>query len=163
PPLRRLHAFEGACRYSGTASVEGAGNSVAWAIARLFGFPKATPRIEVEVQFTRVNGVETWRRRFAGAAFASTQEIGRGRNEGLLIERFGPLAFGLAVTEQGGRLGLEVRRWTLLGVPMPRRLAPWTRASEHDAGDRFNFDVEIGLPIVGRLVRYRGHLEPVAD
>lgn len=44
---------------------------------------------------------------------------------------------------------------------LPRFMRPWTRAQERvDDLGRFTFDVEIGLPGIGRLVRYRGWLDP---
>jgi hypothetical protein len=55
------------------------------------------------------------------------------------------------------------RRWRLLGIPMPRFLLPTGAAREHADGGRFNFDVEIRLPLVGLVVAYRGWLAPVAS
>jgi hypothetical protein len=44
-------------------------------------------------------------------------------------------------------------------VPIPRLLMPRIRATERtDAAGRHVFDVEIGLPLIGRLVAYRGWL-----
>jgi hypothetical protein len=43
---------------------------------------------------------------------------------------------------------------------MPRALLPQGNTYEHDAGGRFNFHVEIGLPVIGLIVRYRGWLLP---
>jgi len=79
----------------------------------------------------------------------------------LLCERFGPFAFGLALVLEGERLKLVVRRWSFLGLQLPRALAPGGEAYEHAADGRFNFHVEITLPVVGLIVRYRGWLMPV--
>jgi hypothetical protein len=38
---------------------------------------------------------------------------------------------------------------------------PRVAAYEHAADGRFNFSVDIGLPVFGRIVRYDGWLEPV--
>jgi hypothetical protein len=58
-------------------------------------------------------------------------------------------------------IDLRLQRGRILGVPLPRCLWPRIVANERvdDAG-RFRFDVTIGLPGIGRLVRYRGWLEP---
>jgi hypothetical protein len=45
-----------------------------------------------------------------------------------------------------------------LGIRLPRWCWPHVKAFETAAGGRFRFDVEIGLPAIGRLVRYRGWL-----
>jgi hypothetical protein len=37
---------------------------------------------------------------------------------------------------------------------------PCGESYETVAEDRFAFDVEIALPLIGRVVRYRGTLEP---
>ena len=92
----------------------------------------------------------------------STQEEGRGRFERLVCERFGPFCFGLALVLDGGRMNLVVRRWTAFGIPMPLSWAPGGNAYEHAEDGRFHFHVEIGLPLIGMIVRYRGWLVPSA-
>ncbi len=54
------------------------------------------------------------------------------------------------------------RRWSLLGLPLPRALGPIAIAYESAEDGRFHFHVEIRLPLVGLLVRYQGWLEPRA-
>ena len=44
---------------------------------------------------------------------------------------------------------------------MPSILGPAPIAFEHAADGRFNFDVEMSLPLIGLVVRYRGWLEPL--
>ena len=105
-------------------------------------------------------GRETWSRRFAGRLMRSTQEEGTGRSAGLVVERFGPLAFGLAVVRDGGRLLILPRQWSLWGVPLPRALMPQGDGYEEERDGRFHFEVEIALPFLGRIVAYRGWLEP---
>jgi hypothetical protein len=126
------------------------------------GFPHAGTGIPVRVDFHREGGREVWRRNFAGKAFFSTQEEGRGCFERLLCERFGPFAFGLALVLDRDKLRLVVRRWSVFGVPLPLALAPRGEAFESADDGRFNFHVEIGLPLAGLIVRYRGWLLPRA-
>jgi hypothetical protein len=60
---------------------------------------------------------------------------------------------GLDLAIVGGRIG---------PIPLPRWLLPHSLATERcDTQGRFCFDVPIVLPFVGRLVHYRGWLEPV--
>lgn len=158
-PIQALHRFEGAATYAGRARVTGADNGFGRLVARIVGFPQPSEDCLVDVKLERRDGLETWRRTFDGKSFLSTQEEGQGRWQHLIIERFGPLAFGLAIVVDGGRLRLVPRRWSAFGVPMPQRLAPKIAAYEHDAGERFNFSVDIGLPGVGRIVKYEGWLE----
>ena len=44
------------------------------------------------------------------------------------------------------------------GLPLPRALWPAIEATEREEEGRFRFDVQIWLPLVSRLVRYRGWL-----
>jgi hypothetical protein len=115
----------------------------------------------VRVSVGRSPAGETWIREFDGRRFRSNHSAGRGRFEGLVVEQFGPIRFGLAVLERDGRLGLQVRRWSIFGLPLPRHLMPWSSAWESDVGGRFSFDVEICLPGLGPIVRYRGWLARV--
>ncbi len=163
PAIRRLHDIEKSIRAQGSARIERGRSPLARLAAAIIGFPKAGDDVPVEVSFGVANGRETWRRTFAGKSFVSLQEEGTGRSARLLIERFGPLAFAMAVVVAGGRLDLVMRRWTAFGIPLPLWMAPRMTAHEREENRRFNFHVEIGHPLTGLIVRYRGWLEPVAE
>lgn len=163
-PIRAMHnlASSGAAMTAvGQASIERGANPLAHVVASLMAFPKAGRNVPVQVEFTASEAGEVWQRTFGGKTFSSSQRRGSGRWDGLLAERFGPMTFGLAVVVAGGCLQLVVRKWSMFGVPMPQFLAPGGHAREHAENERFNFDVEITLPLIGRIVRYRGYLEPV--
>jgi len=67
----------------------------------------------------------------------------------------------MALVLDGARLRLKVRGWSVLGIPMPLALAPVADAYEWvDDKGRFRFHVEIALPLIGMIVRYRGWLIP---
>ena len=158
--VRDLHGSVVTSTVSGRATVERGRGFLANAIANLFGFPGSTPDVELRVTFVRERGVETWRREFGAQTFSSVQLEGKGRYEGLLCERFGPFRFGLALVVGSGRLELVPRRWDLLGMPLPRSWSPRGASFETETQRRFVFEVAIDLPVVGRLVRYSGWLEP---
>ena len=64
--------------------------------------------------------------------------------------RLVPRSDGLDMQAVSGRL------W---GVPLPRFLMPAIKAEERvDDGARHRFEVEIRLPLFGRLIAYRGYL-----
>ncbi len=160
-PLRHMHDLKGEMVAKGLAEVERGRSFVARLVAAVIGFPEEGREIPVQVEFRTENGREIWRRVFGARAFVSTQEEGAGRFERLLCERFGPFAFGLALVLEEGRLKLVVRRWTFFGLPLPRAWAPNGDSYEYAADGRFNFHVEIVLPLAGLVVRYRGWLMPV--
>ncbi|TFI57560.1 SDR family NAD(P)-dependent oxidoreductase [Sphingomonas parva] len=159
--LRQLHDSMAPRRWSGTAEVRRGRHPLARLVAALFRFPPAAAQVPVSVAFApRAGGAELWTRRFAGRSFASLQAAGTGRNRHLLVERFGLASFALALVVEGDRLLLVPRRWSLAGVPMPRALLPRGTSFEAEQDGRFAFDVEIALPLVGRIVAYRGTLAP---
>lgn len=154
--IRGMHDGPGSAR--GLAVVERGRNPLAWLAGAIVGFPKAGKDIPVDVHFSEKDGRETWRRRFAGKPFQSLQFEGRGRSAGLISERFGAVTIGLAMVIDGGVLRLVVRRWSFLGIPMPAWLRPSGDNHERVEDGRFRFHVEIRLPFVGLVVRYRGWL-----
>jgi hypothetical protein len=159
-PWQRMHELTGALVAEGVAQVDRGTNWLSRLGGWIMGFPKAGKDVPVRVDFRREGAAERWQRTFDGEVFASTQEQGRGRFEGLICERFGLLAFGLALVVEGERMNLVVRRWTCFGVPLPVALAPQGDAYEYVVDGRFCFHVEIGHPLTGLIVRYRGWLVP---
>ncbi len=158
--VRALHDSNAERRWAGTAEVRRGRGLLAALVAALIGFPEAGAAVPVLVSFSPENGGERWTRRFGSRAFTSVQRGGQGRDSYLLVERFGLAAFSLALVVEGDRLRLVPRRWSLLGVPMPRALLPRGESFETEADGRFRFDVEIALPGIGLVVGYRGTLHP---
>lgn len=158
-PVRALHGTSASATVEGRADVERGRHPVARALARLIGFPPAGADVPVSVSFERSPQGETWVRRFGGHSFSSHHAIRGGRWRHLLVERFGPVSFGLALVVDENRLRFVVRRWALLGVVLPLRLAPVSLAWEGESDGLFRFDIDLSHPLVGRIVRYRGWLD----
>jgi hypothetical protein len=152
-PDRRLGA-------SGRASVERGPNPLAALTGFVMRFPRAAADTALTVRFDATDGVETWTRTFGADRFASRQLPGRGRSSRLLLEKFGPLSFAMALVWDGARLSLMMRRWTFFGVALPMWLCPRSQAHESVEDGRFTFDVAISHPLMGLIVRYKGWLEP---
>lgn len=155
---QQLHEGTGGT-WSGRCSVEGPATFTGRLVARLFALPPEAVDAPIDVDFVVEGGHETWIRRVGGRAMRSEQFIGLRRPAGWIVERFGPFAFDLAVPVKDGRLELVMAGMRFAGVALPRFCWPVVRAVEtQDEQGRFCFDVEIGLPGIGRLVRYRGFL-----
>ena len=162
--LRQMHSVQDRFTAAGRATVERGPSLLARLVANAVGFPPAAADVPVSVQFDAAGGVETWTRRFGPKSFYSRQFAGSGRSEHLLCEQFGPLIFAMAVVVEAGRLSLVLRRWSVFGAPLPIWLGPRSTAYETSEGGKFRFHVEIGHPLTGLIVRYRGWLAPnVAD
>lgn len=144
--------WKGRCTVTGAETL--AGRVMAW----LFQLPAPTDDAPIVVEFTTAGTGELWTRRIGGRAMRSRQFIGLRRPAGWIVERFGILDFDLLVQVADGRLTLSMRGMRCLGVPLPRALWPMIEATESEEEGKFRFDVQIGLPLVGRLVRYRGWL-----
>ena len=71
------------------------------------------------------------------------------------------MTFAMALVLDGDRLRLQLRRWSVLGIPLPLWLAPKSNAYETVENDRFVFHVEISHALTGRIVRYTGWLDIV--
>lgn len=78
----------------------------------------------------------------------------------LLVERFGPLRFGMELRPEPDGLTMHFRRWSIGPLRMPLFLGPRGVAREREIAGRFHFDVPIALPLIGLLVHYPGWLTP---
>jgi Domain of unknown function (DUF4166)/Saccharopine dehydrogenase NADP binding domain len=164
PLLQRLHRPGSKATWRGRAEITRGQSPLAPLVAAVFGFPKPGHDQSVEVTFTTdANGRETWSRRFASRRMRSTQEAGKGRDDALIVERFGPFRFGLALDWNGTRLRIIPRSWGLGFLPLPLWLMPQGPAWEEERDGRFRFHVEIILPLIGLVTRYQGWLEPEPD
>ena len=156
-PIRALHRPRGTTSFDGIAQIDRAANLVAALAARLFRFPRAGSNVPVEVTLEPHENHELWHRRFGRAGFSSVLAIDPGTHQ--LTERFGPVVCTLKIEGHAEGLDMCIAGARALGLTLPSFFTPWTRAYERiDAEGRFTFDVEIGLPGIGRLVRYRGWL-----
>ena len=157
--LRAVHAAGPSLKINGEASITRGRGLPARLLAWIMRFPDAGENVPVTVMFERHGSYDKWTRNFGGQEFSSTFTVGSGRFEHLLCERFGPFVFGMALVARAGRLNLVMRRWSFLGLPLPGFLAPRGPSCEFEENGRFNFDVEIRLPLAGFVVRYRGFLD----
>lgn len=161
--VRRLHEREGASVWKGNGSVIRGKGILARLIARVFSFPQETDAIPVTVSFSANEKGEIWERSFGGKKFSSFQARGTGRNARLLTERFGVIKVTLALVVEKNQLYLIPRRWSVFGIPLPKRLLPTGKSFEHEVDGVFNFNVRIEAPIVGLIVAYQGWLKPDGD
>jgi hypothetical protein len=160
PALQQFHGDGQTRVWRGLADVRRGQGGVARLISALLGFPAAGSRVPVSVAFSPEKGGERWTRTFAGKVFSSVQAEGAGRDEYLLVERFGILSVAIALVWDGDRLYLVPRRWRLWNIPMPGFLLPTGESFETGLEGRFSFDVNISVPLIGLIVAYRGMLEP---
>ena len=161
-PLAALHDFTGQeQKASGLARVETGRNVLARLIVASFGFPNAGENVPVEVTFRRTKEGELWQRDFAGRKFSSFQSAGHGYADKLLVEKFGPATFWMALIPKEGRLHYVTRRWSVFGIPLPLAFAPQSSTYEFAEDGDFCFRVEIKHWLTGLIIRYEGRLGPM--
>jgi hypothetical protein len=159
----RVQELHGTCeprQWKGHADVLRGRGLIARLIGRVMGFPESGSHVPVAVMFSPVSGGERWTRNFGGNVFSSVLSPGRGKNAYLLVERFGAVSVAMALVIEEKRLNLIPRRWSFLGMPLPKSLMPSGTSFETEVDGQFHFNVEISAPIVGLIASYNGTLLP---
>lgn len=155
--VRALHSLRGRARYAGRCTIERGRNPVARLCAALAGLPPARQDVPTTVEFTCDPRRERWQRDFGGARMASTLRF----KDGLLRERLGPMQFRFALHANNGAIWWNVAGARLFGLlPLPAALFEGVRCREREHAQRYEFMVEAAMPVIGRIIRYEGWLEP---
>jgi hypothetical protein len=128
-------------------------------LARLAGFPPEGAAVPVRLRIRE--GASRWERDFDGHRMCSQQRLVEYKGQMLIAERFDgqPLEVWMRLEPYTNGLryvSVAARIW---GIPIP---APQVKASvKGDLPGRIRTEIDIQLPLIGRLVRYRGWLEVV--
>lgn len=162
-PVQDMHDAAGELRMTGVATVERGKGWLARLVAAFFQFPAEGHDVTVDVLIKKDLRHETWIRTFAGRSFSSILSLGQGGADKLMTERFGPFEFAIALVADGGLLRFIVRGWKIWGIPLPRAWAPGGNTYEFSREGRFGFDIEIGHPLIGLIVKYSGTLVPAVS
>jgi hypothetical protein len=160
-PVRRMHGDAVRVRALGAADVAGATHLPARLLRRLLGLPAPGPAQVLEVLIERHPGHETWTRRFAHGRMRS--RLHRSPRGDQLHERLGPVALQFELHLAGDAIDWRLRGVRLLGLPLPRA---WFGAVYSRSGaqqERYAFQIDTRLPLLGQLIAYRGWLEPVDE
>jgi hypothetical protein len=161
-PLAALHNVASTeQKAEGMARVKAGTNLFARLLAELYGFPRTGEHVPVKVSFHRRDHGELWQRDFAGRKFSTFQSEGRGYADKLLVERFGPVTFWMALVLKEEKLHLITRHWSVFGIPLPLALSPNATVYEYAEEDDFCFHVEVKHWLMGLIVRYEGRLQVV--
>ncbi len=157
PGLVAFHDGPASRSFRGQAEVTRGPSRLAGLIANAFRFPQPGRDIPFAITVSTQENCQLWERRFGTARMTSRLEP---MGAGAVVERLGPMAFRLAVEPVPLGLRLTVERGWFLGVPIPRALLPIADATEIEHDGAFYFDVDLTLPMLGRMVQYRGWMKP---
>lgn len=161
--IRRMHEVDGVVTARGRASVSRPGGWLARRCAGLLGMPPAGDDLPALVTFSRTGEAEILRRQYGDATLTTVQQEGAGADAGHLLEKFGPVSLVIKLCASEAALGFDIVRARMFGLPLPRSFWPRLAAREFVEGDWYRFQVAIGLPLIGPLVRYEGRLQVVDD
>ena len=161
-PWQKFHKATGVHQFEGEAEVLRGQNFVTSLLAFLLRLPPAA-QVPVRLVIQKKGEGETWSRYFGDSHFQSflflddlTQNE---KGQYLLRERFGPFCFGIALTLEQQSIQWTIDRWWVLGVPMLKLLAPLSQTKEFiDEQGRYAFDIDLSVPLFGRLIAYKGWL-----
>lgn len=158
PALADFHDGPSPRRYRGKVEVTRGLSPVAGLLADAFGFPRPGSDVPFAISVRTQGPRQIWEREFGVSRMTSRLEPA---GEGAVIEQLGPVAFRLAVQQVPVGIRLTVERGWFLGIPVPRALLPIADATEIEHDGAFYFDIDLTLPILGRMVQYRGWMKPV--
>jgi len=156
PPVRRMHAEGNLVRASGIADVAGETHPVARWLRRLLSLPDPGAGQAITVSIERHANHEHWSRLFPGGHMQSTLRAG---GNGQLHERLGPVTVHFTLHRDGDAIDWRLRGVRLFGLPLPLALCGTISSRSGMRDGHYAFDIDVRLPLVGRLVAYRGWLE----
>ncbi|WP_246189424.1 DUF4166 domain-containing protein [Pseudoxanthomonas kalamensis] len=155
--LRRLHAVRGRAVYAGMSMIERGDGLLARLCGKVAGLPPAMCDAPTRVEFLCDERGETWRREFGGHRMTSRLSF----RDGWLHERLGLLRFRFDLHARDGIVWWSCNGARLLGVlPLPARMLSQLQCREREHEGRYEFRVDVRMPLVGRLIRYEGWLQP---
>ena len=168
PVLKRLHG-PGIRRLSGDLSLRAGPHPLARPLLWLTGLPRTQAAATCELCLVPHKQGEYWRRYFGRWKFITRQRAAlsnmanagaQGRaTSGEILERFGPFTVHLRLQVKGQSLWVRSCSTSLFGIAVPSALAIKVVACETPIdADSFYCDIQIRLPWLGRLLRYRGAL-----
>jgi hypothetical protein len=159
--VKRMHGDADRLVAQGVADVEGSQHWIARLLREQLGLPKPGRQQRVEVTIERSGTHEIWTRRFASQCMRST--LRRTTHAPLLAEKLGliTLRFALNLDHESIDWQLQSARWVCL--PIPRFLFGKVMARCASENGRYTFQIDTRLPLIGRLVAYRGWLEIVDE
>ena len=158
-PVQQMHGDTSHLLARGAADVEGATNLPIRCLRHLLGLPEPGLQQPLEVTIERRGRREIWTRRFAGKQMRSV--LDRVTNSPLLSERLGPITLRFELLRDDKTIDWQLRGERMFGLPLPLALFGEVLSRSAAQDSRYAFHIDTRLPLLGRLVAYRGWLEIV--
>jgi len=159
PLLRALHSVQGTQRWSGQGEVL---RGTHWLVAPCAWLARLPPTstVPVTVEFVTDAAGERWNRRFGMARMASRLW----QRDGRLHEQLGAVRFRFGLRAEAGQILWRAERvWAFGLLPLPARWFAQVHCREREQAGRYEFLVDVSMPLIGRLIRYEGWLLPEGE
>jgi hypothetical protein len=153
--VQRFHSLQGRWTLDGRVTIFGPQTRIGALLCRILKLPAAAAETPMQFELSADPIREIWTRRFAGRPMMSTMSIAGGQ----LVESLGPLRMHFRLEASADRLVMHLERMHVGGVRCPRSLMAVIHAQETADPGRLHFDVQASLPMLGRIVHYRGYLD----
>jgi hypothetical protein len=168
PVLKHLHG-SGMRRLSGNFSLSAGPHPLVRPLLWLAGLPGTQATAACALCLVPHEKGEYWRRYFGRWKFITRQRVAlsspaNARTQGTsngreILERFGPFTVHLRLRVKRQGLWVRSSSTSLFGIALPASLGIGVVACERPIDeDSFYCDIQIRLPWLGRLLRYRGAL-----
>lgn len=156
PQVRALHSIPARQRWNGQGEVLRGSHWLVAPCAWLARLPP-TSSVPVTVEFVVDASGERWNRRFGPARMASRLW----QCDGQLFEQLGAVRFRFGLREEAGQILWRAERvWAFGVLPLPTRWFAQVQCREREQAGRYEFLVDVSMPLIGRLIRYEGWLLP---
>lgn len=153
--VREFHRLQGRFRIAGIAEVHGPATLLAALLARVLGIPRRDGKVPLTFHLAAAPDEERWRREFADRVLATTLACRDGR----LVEQLGPVRLGFTLFPSAKGLRIELVAMQFFALPCPAWIRPTITGFESGESGRLEFDVEVRVPLAGRVVKYTGWLD----
>ena len=155
--IRAGHTVSNTKIMHGRVDVECGTNPLSQMAASIIGFAKTGNDRPITITMDVKHGQELWTRTIDGKSFQSI--LSKAPNPFEIFERFGPIKFKMKFRIQDDKLHYDIVSAKMFGVPFPKFLLPQSITHERAWNGKFIFGVDIRLPLLGRLIAYKGWLE----
>ena len=129
-------------------------NPLTHLLANIIGFAKSQTLAPISITMDVRGDHEVWTRTIGTSTFTSILSPGNRPCE--IYEKFGPVKFKMLFRIEDNKLHYDIKSAKIFGVPLPAFLRPKSVTHEREEDGKFIFDVEIILPLLGRLISYKG-------
>lgn len=120
----------------------------------LMRLPKQGSNLETHLEVDVQGEEEVWSRKIGEVRLVTRQRVKNGK----LVEIAGPISFVFDVEAEGEAMVFHHYRSTLLGIPIPKHIAPVVNAKAQPMEKGWSMWVDILCPRYGTICRYEGEI-----